>query len=38
MNQELVKQGWCWWYRKYALGETVPEGLEKDAKEAKKGL
>ena len=23
LNQELVKQaqGWCWWYRKYALGE-----------------
>ena len=18
LNQELVKQGWCWWYRKYA--------------------
>jgi endonuclease YncB( thermonuclease family) len=20
VNQELVKQGWCWWYRKYAPG------------------
>ena len=20
LNQELVKQGWCWWYRKYAPG------------------
>jgi endonuclease YncB( thermonuclease family) len=19
VNQELVKDGWCWWYRKYAL-------------------
>jgi hypothetical protein len=19
LNHELVKQGWCWWYRKYAL-------------------
>ena len=26
VNQELVKQGWCWWYRKYALGDTVLEG------------
>jgi micrococcal nuclease len=35
VNQELVKQGWCWWYRKYAPGDTVLEGLEK---EARKGL
>jgi Staphylococcal nuclease homologue len=34
----LVKDGWCWWYRKYAPGDTVLEGLEKDAREAKKGL
>ena len=38
LNQELVKQGWCWWYRKYAPGDTVLEGLEQDAREAKKGL
>jgi uncharacterized membrane protein len=38
LNQELVKQGWCWWYRKYALGDTVLEGLEKEARKAKKGL
>ena len=24
----LVKEGWCWWYRKYAIGETVSEGRE----------
>jgi len=24
----LVKDGWCWWYRKYAPGDTVLEGLE----------
>ena len=38
LNQELVKQGWCWWYRKYAPADTVLEGLEKDAREARKGL
>jgi endonuclease YncB( thermonuclease family) len=37
-NQELVKDGWCWWYRKYAPGNTELENLEKDARDAKKGL
>jgi len=22
LNQELVKQGWCWWYRRYGPGNT----------------
>lgn len=38
VNQALVKDGWCWWYRKYAPSDTVLEGLENDAREAKKGL
>ena len=38
LSQELVKQGWCWWYRKYAPGDTVLEGLETEAMEARKGL
>ncbi|CAE6778379.1 Uncharacterized endonuclease [Nitrospira defluvii] len=38
VNQELVKEGWCWWYRKYAPGNTVLEGLENEAREARKGL
>ena len=38
LNQELVKQGWCWWYRKYAPGDTVLEGLEDQARAARKGL
>jgi endonuclease YncB( thermonuclease family) len=38
VNHEMVKQGWCWWYRKYAPRDTVLEGLEKDAREAKRGL
>src|SRR5207342_2787252 len=37
INHALVKQGWCW-YRKYAPGDTVLEGLEKNAGESKKGL
>lgn len=28
VNRELVKEGWCWWYRKYVPGDTVLEGLE----------
>ena len=38
VNHELIKDGWCWWYRKYAPGDTVLEGLEKEARKAKKGL
>jgi endonuclease YncB( thermonuclease family) len=38
VNQKLVKDGWCWWYRKYAPGNTVLERLEKKAREAKYGL
>ncbi len=38
VNQELVKHGWCWWYRKYAPQDTELERLEREAREAKKGL
>lgn len=38
VNHMLVKDGWCWWYRKYAPGDTELERLEKEAREAKKGL
>lgn len=38
VNHELVKQGWCWWYRKYAPGDTMLEKLEADAREVKAGL
>jgi endonuclease YncB( thermonuclease family) len=38
VNHTLVKDGWYWWYRKYAPGDTVLEELEKEAREAKKGL
>ena len=36
VNHELVKVGWCWWYRKYAPGDTVLEGLEAETRESKK--
>ena len=38
LNQELVKDDWCWWYRKYARGDMVLEGLEAEAREARRGL
>jgi endonuclease YncB( thermonuclease family) len=38
VNHELVKDGWCWWYRKYAPDDTELEALEKAAREARKGL
>ena len=38
VNHTLVKDGWCWWYRKYAPGNMVLEELEKQAREARIGL
>ena len=38
INQEPVKQDWCWWCRRYAPGDTVLEGLKKEAREARKEL
>jgi endonuclease YncB( thermonuclease family) len=38
LNHELVREGFCWWYRKYAPGDTVLAGLEKEARDAKKGI
>ena len=38
VNDELVKDGWCWWYHKYAPGNAVLEELEKAAREERKGL
>ena len=38
VNQERVKQGWRWWYRKYAPLDAELEKLEKNARDAKKGL
>jgi endonuclease YncB( thermonuclease family) len=38
VNHQLVKDGWCWWYKRYAPGEAELERLETEAREAKKGL
>jgi micrococcal nuclease len=38
VNRELLKDGWGWWDRKYASGDTVLEGLEKEARERRRGL
>jgi micrococcal nuclease len=38
VNHVLVKDGWCWWYRKYAPGDTVLKGLEKEPRDGRKGL
>ena len=38
VNHELVKDGWCWWYRKYATGDAVLEELEKAPRVEKRGL
>lgn len=38
LNYELVRQGWCWWYRKYEPDNTELAQLEADARKAKTGL
>ena len=38
VNHGLVKDGWCWWYRKYAQGNAKPKTLEAEARGAKLGL
>jgi len=31
INRELVAQGWCWWYQKYALENVTLAALEAGA-------
>lgn len=38
LNQELVKAGYAWWYRKYAPGNLELEKLEREAREGGLGL
>jgi endonuclease YncB( thermonuclease family) len=38
VNHELVREGWCWWYRKYAPNDVELEKLEAEARNTKRGL
>ena len=38
VNHELVKAGWCMWFRKYAPDDLVLEALEAEARAARRGL
>lgn len=38
LGRELVREGFCWWYRKFSPENTTLEKLETEAKEARKGL
>lgn len=38
VNQQLVKDGWCWWYEKHAPKDRALEQSQQEAKEAKRGL
>ncbi len=38
LNRELVKQGWCWWFKKYAPNDSVLKDLETEARKKKLGL
>jgi len=34
VKHALVKDSWCWCYRTYVPGSTMPEKLETEAREA----
>jgi endonuclease YncB( thermonuclease family) len=38
LNAELVREGFAWWYRKYAQDEKHLEELEAEARKEKRGL
>lgn len=38
LNQELVKQGWCWWYPKYAPDNVILAELQRRARRSGLGL
>jgi len=37
VNHRRVKDGWCWWYRKYAPGDTILEEGRWQPEEIRKG-
>jgi len=38
VNHDLVKEGWSWWYRKYAPGDVILEESETRARASRIGL
>lgn len=38
VNHELVKHGWCWWYRKYAPENVILAELQRRARRSGLGL
>ena len=38
VNQEMVRAGYAWWFRKYAPNDRALEDLETEARKAKRGL
>jgi hypothetical protein len=38
LYQELFKQGWCWWYRRFAPGGYAAGSVRDGARAAKNGL
>lgn len=38
VNQEMVRAGYAWWFRRYAPRDRALEALETAAREAKRGL
>ena len=38
INQQLMKEGWCWWYQKHTPKDLAVQQAEREAKEAKRGL
>ena len=38
VNHALVKDGWCWWYPKYAPGTVILDELERRARGSGIGL
>jgi endonuclease YncB( thermonuclease family) len=38
VNRELVKEGWCWWFRKFVPKDQTLKELEEKAKDAKKRI
>ena len=38
VNQEMVRAGYAWWYRRYAPRDRKLDALEAEAREARRGL